>query len=885
MKKYECLFTFALAGVIATLACYFAGILPGGAYRAVYTDTMDQMAAMSALLVRQIRTGGNLFYSMQTSMGQNTALLFAFCAYSPFTLLYLLIPDVYAATMIGMILRIALSAMCFHLFLQYGLHYSKRTVIFFSLCYGLCGFQYEYMLSSNLMDALYLLPIVMLCLLRALDKERFCLLSISYAVTFCVQFYCGFLIGFFSFLFLIIYLVYQEGRSFWKKRMRFLIRYAISVLAAVFMSMLLLAPAISFFMSSVGFNSLSYRELPRFLDILYSMYFGRPTSLMTYIPFLYCGLPVLLLLPVYFMDRAYPQKEKILMGAILVSLFLSLWLDPVYLFLHAFNRPDGFTVRYAFVYVFFMVWLVARYVIGKDGTKQEAKFDKKHYLLYFMLQIGLAVAIILIHDRFGEVADRKGVKFGLWGTVIFLLLWAIYGLGLFLSKRENWKMPIGIVLISVELGLQAYFNGCEQGRTSEVNYVSWDAQMQQFIAQREQADDGKQLYRAHLGNAPFANQSALYGYPGIAQFASSNYSDLYKFMVRMGDAVSAVRYTQVGATDLTDMLLGIRYRGRLTKKEVTPEGAEGPGFEVYKRALPLGFMASGNILNPIQCDGNVFENQNRLLSSLCGRDLQVYRKSEVFAQNCTNTEYYQTEKGYGIRTLSEEEYGEVMFGIPEEGYEHAYAFFQLLPYSDEVTETSLQENIAENIVHYSPDDRKGSGARTESVLGNAVIEMTKDGNAFILLVGDFDKPDREYAYTEQYFCYQDEAVLDEAYQLLASGGWQVNSWRDGYIDAQVNATEEMPVLFVSIPYDKGWEVLVDGKREQISPVALNAFMGVALQSGEHHIVLEYHTPGKIEGRLLAGVGFILLLALLWLEYRGKAAHKEKNKSIDTDVTE
>ena len=165
LKKADCLITFLLSALIITVACYFAGILPGGAYRAVYTDTMDQMASMSALLAGQIREGGSIFYSMDTSMGQNTALLYAFCAYSPFTLLYLVIPDIYAATMVGVILRIALSAMCFHLFLQYGMRYNHKAVIFFSLCYGLCGFQYEYMMSSNLMDALYLLPIVMLCLL------------------------------------------------------------------------------------------------------------------------------------------------------------------------------------------------------------------------------------------------------------------------------------------------------------------------------------------------------------------------------------------------------------------------------------------------------------------------------------------------------------------------------------------------------------------------------------------------------------------------------------------------------------------------------------------------------------------------------------------------
>ena len=508
LKKADCLITFLLSALIITVACYFAGILPGGAYRVVYTDTMDQMASMSALLAGQIREGGSIFYSMDTSMGQNTALLYAFCAYSPFTLLYLVIPDIYAATMVGVILRIALSAMCFHLFLQYGMRYNHKAVIFFSLCYGLCGFQYEYMMSSNLMDALYLLPIVMLCLLRAMEKERFALLSLAYTVTFCIQFYCGFVIGLFSAISLVGILLYKEGWSFWKNKWRLLLRYTICVLTAGLMSMFLLFPAICFFSDSVGFNSLDYRIVPTLPDIFYSLYFGRPTSILTYLPFLYCGIPILLILPVYFVDRQYPRKERIAAGLVLVSCVLTIWIDPIYSFLHAFNRPDGFTVRYAFVYVFFMVCLAARYMLGEKTEKGKA-LSGKIYAVYFLIHICVAVALILFHDRYGEVADRKGVVFGLYGTIVFLALWGILGWCLLRGKKKKWKLPVALLLLSVELGMQAWFNGCEQGRTSAANYISWDRQMERFLTNRQQDEKAAELYRGHVGNAPYANQSAM----------------------------------------------------------------------------------------------------------------------------------------------------------------------------------------------------------------------------------------------------------------------------------------------------------------------------------------------------------------------------------------
>ena len=111
--------------------------------------------------------------------------------------------------------------------------------------------------------------------------------------------------------------------------------------------------------------------------------------------------------------------------------------------------------------------------------------------------------------------------------------------------------------------------------------------------------------------------------------------------------------------------------------------------------------------------------------------------------------------------------------------------------------------------------------------------------------------------------------MDEAYERLASGGWVINAWQDGYVAAQVTATEEMPVLFMTIPYDKGWEALVDGVPTRIEPVASDAFMAIPLQPGAHRVVLEYHAPGAAEGKMLFGIGAILFLLLLWKEYKGE----------------
>lgn len=77
----------------------------------------------------------------------------------------------------------------------------------------------------------------------------------------------------------------------------------------------------------------------------------------------------------------------------------------------------------------------------------------------------------------------------------------------------------------------------------------------------------------------------------------------------------------------------------------------------------------------------------------------------------------------------------------------------------------------------------------------------------------------------------------------------------------IHASEDVPkLLYVSIPYSKGWTVYVDGERTNCLH-ANNFGIGILLEEGEHEVVLEYHTPYMGFGcvMMLAGAGICLLI--------------------------
>lgn len=83
-------------------------------------------------------------------------------------------------------------------------------------------------------------------------------------------------------------------------------------------------------------------------------------------------------------------------------------------------------------------------------------------------------------------------------------------------------------------------------------------------------------------------------------------------------------------------------------------------------------------------------------------------------------------------------------------------------------------------------------------------------------------------------------------------------------------TTQAGILTSSIPYSKGWSARVDG--HSVPVLRTNqAFVGLRLPTGRHHVQLTYQTPGLKTGALvsLIGLGWTLVIGIiaLWLAKR------------------
>lgn len=89
-----------------------------------------------------------------------------------------------------------------------------------------------------------------------------------------------------------------------------------------------------------------------------------------------------------------------------------------------------------------------------------------------------------------------------------------------------------------------------------------------------------------------------------------------------------------------------------------------------------------------------------------------------------------------------------------------------------------------------------------------------------------------------------------------------------YIVGDINVSQDK-YFQLSIPYDKGFDILVDGKKQSYEKTDLN-FIGFPIDKGNHKIEIQYTAPLLKEGMIVSTIGTISFISIFWFE-------RKKNK--------
>ena len=294
-----------------------------------------------------VRGDADLLYSFARQLGGEFLGIYAYYIASPLSFLLVLFPKdrmLEGLTALFM-LKGALCGLTFGIYMHKTMKKPNRlAIIIFSASYALCSYAIVQQHNTMWIDAVMWLPLITLGIESIIKHGKFKLYVVSLAIAVFSNYYIGYMLCIYcAIYFFIYYFAHDEGyrNNPMREKLHFLcslgriIGYSLLALGIAAIIIFGAYYSLNFGKSTFSdpFASSSWKSFGIKFDLLDFLYKLLPGSYDTVrpegLPFVYCGLLTLLLIPSYFLSKKYSMREKIFAGLLLFILFASFSLKVV----------------------------------------------------------------------------------------------------------------------------------------------------------------------------------------------------------------------------------------------------------------------------------------------------------------------------------------------------------------------------------------------------------------------------------------------------------------------------------------------------------------------------------------------------------------------------
>ena len=312
-----------------------------------------------------------------------------------------------------------------------------------------------------------------------------------------------------------------------------------------------------------------------------------------------------------------------------------------------------------------------------------------------------------------------------------------------------------------------------------------------------------------LGYDQLSSYSSANNPQAIAMLNSLGYSSVGEFSTRYAEPILAV-----------DALLGVKY----TIVEQAPAryaAISEPGDTasvVYENpyALNLGIAASKDIQNCTLEGENPFEMQNDLYCKILGHNVELY--TEI---NATKTADSQDAKQWSV-TVPAGSIGYLYINKDA----NAGSYWPVALTIDQRTINNEAWRFDNNIRQIA-DASDGPSSHTVSLEVAEGYSYMPQSNEPIF-----------YALNLEVY----EQIINE----LKTSEFVPAVFEDGMVEGEYTAENDCNLL-LSVPYDDGWSVTINGAAAELTPAADKGMSCLRVQKGTNEIAMTYKTPGAFAG--------------------------------------
>ena len=922
--EYSYMFVCFFLPFLILLGAYAGlGTHPFGNNSVLTLDLQGQYIYYFEAVRDNLLKGGSWLYSWQRTLGGEFMGIVDYYMGSFFNLVIVLFPKkmIADAVMFIELLKVGSMGVTF----AYYLHKTRRPgtykTIAFSMMYALCAYSIVNLMNPMWLDAVILLPLVVLGVEKLIRYKKVGLYIASMALVFITNYYIGYMVGIFTLFYYVYYsyIVSPELDAGRKKKEKFFqnihvrnfIRFGISTVVAICIGAFWLYSAYySLQFGKIGFSNptfdftLKFDLLDFFIKLLPGSYDTvHPNGL----PMVYSGILALVCLPLFFASKKISRRHKAAAGVMVSALIVSMLVNAIDLVWHGFSAPNWLNARYSFVFSFFIIVMA---VDAFNGLK-----DMKIGVVAGVAG-GMALVVMII-QKLNIVWDQGDDQLPLDDAGCILLsvvLLVVYILVIDFMRRDKTKSTAGFILVVIvaaemfassiitigfiheDVGVTRYNNYLSSSGKTEY-YSSYNGSIQRIEGVVNQVlESDKSLYRMEstvYRRAGGNNEQMAFGFNGISHSTSTLNKPIINMMAKLGYSSTSHWTKYIGGTPVSDALLGIKYV--ITKDDtldssiytVAAQGKESSQLLVTEstiyalkntKALSFAYGVSQNFIEDLK--ESIYppyitslEYQNKMINSmLSGTD---YSSGDIFVGitaavdtvDCSMSTFTQKHKYY--YNDEEKTASNLYYSFSSPSSDNAKAVFD---FTSPVTGT---------IYYHFPSANFGMKADVY-VNGKYLVEYFTNESNCILKLGDFKKGESvsvELKFkstniyiskaSKYYFYYVDYAALNDAFSYLESSELYIEKFGNDYIKGNINLAKGQDLIFTSIPYDKGWNAFIDGKKVETVEV-MDSLLAIQSTEGYHTVELRYMPKGYVITIIISVVSCLLFAAYLVFTLNKKA---------------
>lgn len=848
---------FVLTFISVLITYAVIKLYPFGENILLRIDLYHQYAPFHEELRNKILNGESLIYSWEGGLGKELITQISYYTASPFSFLILFFPTKYLseamATMI--ILKIALSSAFCAFYLNKVFKRNDLSVVAFSLFYALMAFTTSYYWNLMWFDAVFLFPLVAYGIEALIKDDNHKPYCISLALVIIINFYIAFIVCVFSVLY---YIVILFSNYSWNRDKKLIIsrtvKFGISSAIAGGISMILVLPT-AIALTKTATSETTFSTLKVYTNIyqLFTNHFfgARPVVLARNedAPNFYTGVLTIVLLPLYFLNKKFPKKEKWLYAGFIFIVMLCSCVNLFDFLIHGLHYPSNLPHRYSFIYSFVIITLAYK------------AFDKYKYVkVDHAIAVPIVYTIIILISELLIAPKVKDIEPVLTADEIFLNIVLMIGYISFLYWYVNSKSKnIGLFMIVLVIAAFAETTASSikgfdyVGTTDRQGYNKYIDDTNEMLDYTRANDDGvSPFYRQEFRRFTAINEGSLYHYKSFSQFSSLAYGATSQAITDLGIAATGNSYRYYDPTPLIDAIFNIKYvmnkDGELAKTDYEFIKSFNSVY-LYKnnKYLQPGFMVKKDFENWTTKDSNPFKAQNEFINLSTTVQDQMMIPTEVTDIAAENIKITQDEKDSHTHKYDLTNPDSLDLIPKMTAKVHNDKYQKVFIYVDAANAGRFVYTINGN-----SEDRELSTGR--SLINCGFVDAGTDIDISLKLdrKGQYEKTYRKNGTVKLYAAGLNYETFDKAYDELKQNQYWISEYDDTHVTGTVTAAED-GIMFTSIPYDNGWSVKVDGEKAKILPVAAGGFLGVELPKGEHEVSFSYSAKGLLTGFLISGL--------------------------------